>query len=427
MTEQSNQHRDFANLHPGLRWPSFRLPQTALPVLTCLALLLLLFSRRPEMFLNPQFWAEDGSVFFLQADQYGARALVMPYGGYHHLLLRLIAAATAPLNATVLPTGYFHASMVITMVLAAALFSPRIDLSYRPACVLALGLIPHTGEVFGNLTNLQWLSALGLVWLLLARDPTGLWQQAGDSLLTLVLGSTGVFSVLFTPLFLYRALCRRTPAGWIITSLLCCTALLQLHAIARAAAATVSADTLPVWRITGLRLVVDLCLPMNRASQLPDALLGWLGFGGLALLLVAGCWSGRQRETRLFLAACCVLVLAGTLFRFHHGPAALDGSNGDRYFFLPKLLAAWLLIQGLATRGWRRWACAVACVSLLATSLNRWRYERIPNLHWVDYARQIEAGEGVSDIPINPGLTFSHPGRHHHTRWQHVPPIRTKP
>lgn len=441
MPEEPNRCRDFAcrdGTRPGkcVRPDPWRvllhgLRPALLPILTCLVLLLVLFSRRPEMFMNPQLWAEDGAIFFVQADQYGARALIMPYGGYHHLLLRLIAAAVSPFNAAVLPAGYFCVSLTITIILAAAFFSPRIDLSFRPACVLALGLIPHTGEVFGNLTNLQWLAALGLVWLLLARDATGTRQQICDSLVALGLGLTGVFSVLFAPLFLRRALQRRSPAGWVMAGLICVAALVQLHSVVQTGAATISRggswDALLAWKTIGLRLVAVLSVPVEQAARWPEALLVSLGMGGLAVLLVTACWTGRQREMRRLLVACALLVSAGTLFRFRHDLAALGGAAGDRYFFLPKLLAAWLLVQGLANRDWRRWACATACLSMFISSLLEWRYERLSDLNWAAYARRIEAGESIPAIPINPGWTFSHPGRQRNTRWQHVPPIRTGP
>jgi hypothetical protein len=70
------------------------------------AFLLVLFARRPETFLNPQLWAEDGPIFFVQADEFGARALTFSWAGYHHFLLRLIAAVSSPLNAQLVPAAY---------------------------------------------------------------------------------------------------------------------------------------------------------------------------------------------------------------------------------------------------------------------------------------------------------------------------------
>jgi hypothetical protein len=52
--------------------------------------LLILVIRRPDAFLNPQFWAED-FFFLLDAEKMGVSAFVMARGGYLHLLPRAIA------------------------------------------------------------------------------------------------------------------------------------------------------------------------------------------------------------------------------------------------------------------------------------------------------------------------------------------------
>jgi hypothetical protein len=87
-------------------------------------------------------------------------------------------------------------------------------------------------------------------------------------------------------------------------------------------------------------------------------------------------------------------------------------NDGDRYLFIPKVLVAWLLISGWSQAGWIRWSTLTTCGLLLLTTATHWRYERLPDRHWPDYARRIEAGERVEGIRVNPGMTFSHPGRH---------------
>ena len=87
-------------------------------------------------------------------------------------------------------------------------------------------------------------------------------------------------------------------------------------------------------------------------------------------------------------------------------------NDGDRYLFIPKVLVAWLLISGWSQAGWIRWSTLTACGLLLLTTATHWRYERLPDRHWPDYARRIEAGERVEGIRVNPGVTFGHPDRH---------------
>jgi hypothetical protein len=84
--------------------------------------MLILFSRRPEMFLHPEFWAEDGWIFFVQGDTLGPGALVTPNSGDHHYLLRLIALAAAGLDARWIPEAYISANRLIVLLIAIALF-----------------------------------------------------------------------------------------------------------------------------------------------------------------------------------------------------------------------------------------------------------------------------------------------------------------
>ena len=57
----------------------------------CLLVATLLFIKRPDTFLNPQFWAEDAVIFFKQAFEQGAWAFTNTYNGYYHTLPRLVA------------------------------------------------------------------------------------------------------------------------------------------------------------------------------------------------------------------------------------------------------------------------------------------------------------------------------------------------
>jgi hypothetical protein len=380
------------------------------------AFLLVLFARRPETFLNPQLWAEDGPIFFVQADEFGARALTFSWASYHNLLLRLIAAMSSALNAQLVPVAYVGISLLVLFAVVLALFSPRLDLPARPACALAMALIPHTGEAIGNLTNLQWVCALGLVWLLLARDASNMRQHVTDGIIALVLGLTGTFSILFAPLFAWRAWRRRTAASFVQAVLVAITAGIQVWTIANSPPHLAGQENLTVEAVVwwlGFRLLAALFLPWDWAMRAPRGVLDVFGVLTVAMLLVTAFLPGRHRERRLLLVAALVAVLAATIFRMRHELIAFTRLNdGDRYLFIPKVLFAWLLISGWSRAGWIRWSTLTACGLLLLTTATHWRYERLPDRHWPDYARRIEAGERVEGIKVNPGVAFAHPGRH---------------
>ena len=50
-------------------------------IATVLVALLIIYVRMPENFTRPQFWAEDGAVFFRLAHEIGARGLLTPVAG----------------------------------------------------------------------------------------------------------------------------------------------------------------------------------------------------------------------------------------------------------------------------------------------------------------------------------------------------------
>jgi hypothetical protein len=380
------------------------------------AFLLVLFARRPETFLNPQLWAEDGPIFFVQADEFGARALTFSWASYHNLLLRLIAAMSSALNAQLVPVAYVGISLLVLFAVVLALFSPRLDLPARPACALAIALIPHTGEAIGNLANLQWVCALGLVWLLLARDASNMRQHVTDGIIALVLGLTGTFSILFAPLFAWRAWRRRTAASFMQAVLVAITAGIQVWTIANSPPHLAGQENLTVEAVVwwlGFRLLAALFLPWDWAMRAPRGVLDVFGVLTVAMLLVTAFLPGRHRERRLLLVAALVAVLAATIFRMRHELIAFTRLNdGDRYLFIPKVLFAWLLISGWSRAGWIRWSTLTACGLLLLTTATHWCYERLPDRHWPDYARRIEAGERVEGVKVNPGVAFAHPGRH---------------
>ena len=70
-----------------------RIGVVAKVAITMLALLGFI-SRRPDMWTTPQFWAEDGTDFFLDAATTGWSSWFKPYAGYLNFSSRTIACLT---------------------------------------------------------------------------------------------------------------------------------------------------------------------------------------------------------------------------------------------------------------------------------------------------------------------------------------------
>ncbi len=363
--------------------------------------------RKTDAFTNPQFWAEDFSPFFVDAHISGPKALLSPYNGYLHLLPRLIAWLASPLHPSIQPAAYALAALGVTLLVVAQALSPRLDLPGKPWLALAMVAVPHTGEIFLNVTNLQWITALGLLLTLLKRDPENAAEWAVDVTALVVAGLTGPFSVLLLPLFLVRGYERRTRAAWIIAAVVAGPAAVQLSHLWSAPAFYSPG----AWNAGNLLGVLAVRLPMTLAiGEAWPVKLGYTWAVSLGGALVAG-WiflsarCGRWREARLFLLAALALFLAAGIKRGRPDTWAFyDTFNGDRYFYGPKVIALWLVVVIIAElrSQWQRTVGIIVVTLAFAANLPAFRIKPLPDLRWASYSDRIKAGESV-EVPINPG------------------------
>lgn len=85
-------------------------------------ILILMVLRKPDTLLNPQFWAEDGLVYFSQALATGPASVFMPYNACLWILPRLIALAVTLLPVLWAPFA-FNLIALIMDAACCALFS----------------------------------------------------------------------------------------------------------------------------------------------------------------------------------------------------------------------------------------------------------------------------------------------------------------
>lgn len=380
---------------------------------TTASALLILFMRRPESFSRPQFFAEDGPIFYMGAHHDPWGSILVPYAGYLHVAGRLVASACSGLDPRWVPAAYFLASIAAVAALCLSLFSRRVGLPLPAAMALGVVLVPHTGEVFDNLTNLQWIMALGLVVLLAAGDPATAAQWSCDLAFALVASLSGVFSVLFAPLFGIRAAARRTRPALAVALLVSAGAAVQAREILAAAAGPqASMVTAPLALSTlGQRVLMSLLIPPGAADASPQWLRACFGLAGGALLALLCLRPGPRPAVRAALGAVLVFVAAAAIYRLRGSISSLGFvENGDRYFFVPKVAFVWLLatqLRGAAVP--RRLSAALLAATALNTAL-AFRYDRWTDYNWAYWSARMERGERVV-VPINPpGFCFEYDG-----------------
>ncbi len=378
--------------------------------------------RRFDQVHNPQFWAEDGSLFFLQAKTSGTAALFTPAAGYFHTVLRLVAWLATAVDISLTPAIYVAAAAGLTLYVAARTQSERCPLPASPLYAFAVVLIPDGYEVLLNLTNVQWILAGALLLVLIAREPESFAARLHDVVAVGLLGLTGPFVIVLTPLFVWRAILRRTTFSVMLAGVAALCALTQGIAVARDAAAHGPAKiafelllAVPGNRVAGALFTGgELDADVPRFVSTVAGAVFVLGIGFLALR------PGRARPERMWLGAAFVGLGIVALYRCRELlPGLLNPGLGGRYFFPLQLLAAWLLIAlAYAKEPWARRTGAALLLGALAVNFDRLREPPLVDLDWQYYAAQIRNGEEVvvSTNPVNweftvPGQSSSLPGK----------------
>jgi hypothetical protein len=371
----------------------------------------ILYARKPDMFHRPQLVAEDGTIFFAQALTLGPAAFVTPYAGYLLEIQRVVAALAAAFAPVAAPAIYVGATVALTLWGVARTLSPRFPLRSRAVAGLAVVLVPDAGDVLLILSSVQWIFAVGLVALLVSRDPQTPRQKANDAITALVFSTTGPFGALLAGLFVWRAWVRRSRWSAILAAIVASAGLAQLVFLIAFSMGAPDAPRRAVPAIHALvaignriggSLLLGAWVPME-----PGLVLGSLfGVGTLAAVAWLAARPGPSRTERLWCGAAFLLLLAAGLFRIQ---VALDALHevrwpgwGSRYFVPPQIIATWLLAWLLVEGGrLRRRLVSGVLLTMLAVNLPRLREPELLDMQWERYAEQIRPGEPIV-VPINP-------------------------
>jgi hypothetical protein len=138
---------------------------------------LILISRRPSLLFSPQFWCEDGFVFFHEALKYGWQSVLMPYAGYIHLVPRTITNLVLQLSEAleqevawapmIMSLSAVALNSICAVAVCASKFNWMGNWYFRMILSLFILLFPNAYELFGSVTNVNWwlgVLAFFLLW-----------------------------------------------------------------------------------------------------------------------------------------------------------------------------------------------------------------------------------------------------------------------
>lgn len=400
-------------------------------------LALIIVGRRPDVLTNPQFWAEDGSIYFQENLTIGfLPAFLKLYRGYPNLAQRLVALAGGWVPFAYAPRVYTTGAIAVTALALASFCLPGfrhivrsegLRLGFCVACVC----VPGGVESFATPTNIGWFLAVWLVFLSLMRLPASPWRVAALG----AGGAIAVFStplaVLMSPLWLLRAAAGgarrdRNDVAFAATLLVAvCLVLTMTHTLG--AETTLVLDLpgygkvpvgfrwISVWNGIGYTFGSVFLPPVVLNAVAPDHSwllpVGALVIGGSAVGVAAA-----EGDRRLAAVLVCLYSVAGAVGLMVVGRPVMNAVLGTvlpslypgRYLVFPAALVVLLVlivVDGLSPR--RMWLGAAALWTIVACAWGpSFAMPPLADLRWQMWAARLEAKVASGSdtrvtIPVN--------------------------
>lgn len=374
---------------------------------------LMLFYRRPDAFFNPQFFAEDASIFFSQVYHYGVFSFLKPYAGYYHLYPRIIAFAgeTLQIPLLYLPAFYNFAWLLGFNAILIYLWV-RLDLSTPVKFLLSLALTitPVGSDIFMNLTNTHWVLALGLI-IIFAQKPA--WNYKiliCDSLFAIIIGFSGPFSLLFIPFIVviffinYKQIKKNI---FILPYLIVFVAgIFQLFILLNSGIEREIGNPTIIEQIKGFIRIFFFQFAYffagDKAQYLQTKyvlliLLCVLPF--FIYFILKKIKNYKENLLSLTVLFFGLLIVATTLYAFRYKYYVLYGSN--RYYYIPSVTLVWFFILSIKIN-YKNFIFALIIFVLFAVSffINTGSYE-FKDFNWKYYSDQIKTRDTLT-VPVNP-------------------------
>lgn len=299
--------------------------------------ILLIYLRKGNVYLHPQFWAEDSWVFLKDAYYLKWDSLWLPYNGYQHLFPRIwaIISELCRLPLSWIPGWYNLGWWLWWGILVREIFQySGADRLKSIALSLTPVVFAVASESVVNLTNTHWLMAMWLLVLLLRWTSVfkvGVFHVAG----IILVGLSGPHTVILLPALVYIAVIYKLymqKKFWFICVIWTITCCFQLWFLLDSDNSTrnLQQETLHIEDAIFFvgKLPAYLLFPWF-SEKILAMVLGvsfWVFFGLLAV---------RKRKSEHAVLAISVLsFLAITLFTLQGFSKNLNPlENGSRYYY----------------------------------------------------------------------------------------------
>ncbi len=394
--------------------------------------------RRPETLLRPEFFNEDGQVFYI-GTYFGTplQTILRPYAGYLNLVPRLVALLSRLVPVADAPLVTNSAALLITGAVCAYIAGGRLSgaipsASLRWTIAGLVVLLPNSHETLGSIAYTQWYLGMYLLTAAFATSPRTRAVEAVDLLALGAASLTGPWGVLFTPLYAWQArpslairradhardrAPKRLSWDWVrirAALAVCLPSLAQLAYIVATPAPSMGngvatlAGTMGVIgnRFVDAPFLGAIWTSLLLQAGLPFALLAGLtvGIGGLVIVAFSAL-TVRARVVALYVVG--VTVTATVIRERAMLGGFLDPGVAERYVVVPGLVLAAVAVSAVARgKGATRVAGMVLVALLTFGIVGDFRVPPHPSLDWPQRSECI-GGSAPCVVPVQEQALWS--------------------
>jgi len=319
--------------------------------------MVIIISRRPDAIINPQFWAEDGAIWFADAYNFGSlKPMFIAKNGYYQTVPRLTAAIAQIFPLKYVPLFFNLTAIAIQLLPILLIFSLRFErlipkLSTKIIVVLVYLLMPNISEVYINISNAQWFLALSASLIIFYNlSQNSKWHRL-DLMIVFLSSISGPFVIFWFPFVLFNWIKLRNNfalQSLIVVSMAVIVQLIALLSLGRVGfGLPLGAGWLLFYKIFSRQIIWGSLIGPNGyfwiIDKIPWHALFFAITTALSVLIIFFAMLKAPRGIKFFSLFGGLNFFAGlinpTMINGIDKPVwqVLSGANGIRYWFLPMI------------------------------------------------------------------------------------------
>jgi hypothetical protein len=371
--------------------------------------------RRPEALTNPQFWAEDGVIFFADAYHHGFSSLWMDHGGYYHLIPRTVALLGLSLLPLVVQPLFYNLFCLLGILAIIAYLWFRLPFSPEKKFFMALSLTwaPVANEVMASLAGFHFILSVCPIIMLLGRPPKNGLAWFIDLFVLVIYGLTGPFLILFFPLLLLAAWENKFQPKSYYFSLAIIAGLTifpQALTLTTPSIKRLSLDQpLTIFHVVQFFYLQAIGLFLsphwfkNDMARLVVSIIVIFTYLGGGIYFIKAVLKTRNWSTLTPLLA-GLIILSATIHLYGSAIVYLNPfDGGPRYFYIPTVMILWTAILGWPPKYLR--LMSFLFVYFFVFYSIAYTSRPLVDYQWPDYSSRITT-EKELNIPVNPSGLF---------------------